>query len=540
MPKQIKDFGKVLTGAKKHTYTSSVLQDTPKESDFKISDLFPALDVNKLQREGLSDTRICWLHKLRYSVPTRPRKRHLISRWEQTVLPIYSRFREVLDMPEEEVVSFCKEDLQVQLRLALGLDNLKMAIGVDFRTVLMHMMYFGRDEDGNHIKEEYDPPRHFTRVRGISLMRGDMVNRLAIDNTLGDEHVAQRIQEMAEAIIKLHTEKSEHDMEPTQRLRKYYGLYRDRDKRIYVGRKIRSTMHKVIVLETEDTKEAREIYAEDGFYEKCEAAWQKMKEPPVLRREENRPRTALDADRYADVTPEAFSKAFAFRGVQFGTYVEQGKRQLDLNQAYDALNDLARALGCETQDLSLHESLGLAFGARGHGGRNAAAAHYEPDTHVINLTKSSGAGSLAHEWFHALDYYASGSMRAPASEAEVTSSMYRGQETPKAIQTLRKALSAFGDAMALSPVCTRSKAEDSFRSKPYYSTKVEMTARAFEVWVIHRLSDLGIVNDYLANVTDDGVYLTPDELRGMTGVFDRVIDAFKAVLIACHSEGEEE
>jgi hypothetical protein len=32
-------------------------------------------------------------------------------------------------------------------------------------------------------------------------------------------------------------------------------------------------------------------------------------------------------------------------------------------------------------------------------------AHYEPERAVINLTKLNGAGSLAHEWWHALDHY---------------------------------------------------------------------------------------------------------------------------------------
>lgn len=46
--------------------------------------------------------------------------------------------------------------------------------------------------------------------------------------------------------------------------------------------------------------------------------------------------------------------------------------------------------------------LGIAFGARGRG---RALAHYESALHVINLTKLKGAGSLAHEWGHALDAY---------------------------------------------------------------------------------------------------------------------------------------
>ena len=55
--------------------------------------------------------------------------------------------------------------------------------------------------------------------------------------------------------------------------------------------------------------------------------------------------------------------------------------------------------------LSLNGELAIAFGARGHGGEEAAAAHYEPGHQVINMTKIKGAGSLAHEWFHALDHY---------------------------------------------------------------------------------------------------------------------------------------
>lgn len=47
-------------------------------------------------------------------------------------------------------------------------------------------------------------------------------------------------------------------------------------------------------------------------------------------------------------------------------------------------------------------SLAIAFGARGSG---TALAHFEPARNVINLTKLKGAGSLAHEWGHALDFF---------------------------------------------------------------------------------------------------------------------------------------
>jgi hypothetical protein len=52
--------------------------------------------------------------------------------------------------------------------------------------------------------------------------------------------------------------------------------------------------------------------------------------------------------------------------------------------------------------ISLSGSLAVAFGARGVG---RAAAHYEPARKVINLTRMSGAGFVAHEFFHAIDDY---------------------------------------------------------------------------------------------------------------------------------------
>ena len=76
-----------------------------------------------------------------------------------------------------------------------------------------------------------------------------------------------------------------------------------------------------------------------------------------------------------------------------------------MNKAYDALIDMAEILNLPPRAISLNGSLGLAFGSRERGGKNAPLAHYEPVKVVINLTKKNGAGSLAHEWFHALDNY---------------------------------------------------------------------------------------------------------------------------------------
>ena len=78
------------------------------------------------------------------------------------------------------------------------------------------------------------------------------------------------------------------------------------------------------------------------------------------------------------------------------------ERQAHLNMGFEAFHDLACALDIPLHQISLGGFLGIAFGARGHG---KAAAHYESDLQVINLTRMRGSGSLGHEWWHALDDY---------------------------------------------------------------------------------------------------------------------------------------
>ena len=46
--------------------------------------------------------------------------------------------------------------------------------------------------------------------------------------------------------------------------------------------------------------------------------------------------------------------------------------------------------------------LAVAFGSRG---KANALAHFESGRYVFNLSRLKGAGSLAHEWFHALDNF---------------------------------------------------------------------------------------------------------------------------------------
>lgn len=101
-----------------------------------------------------------------------------------------------------------------------------------------------------------------------------------------------------------------------------------------------------------------------------------------------------------NITGEDMLENFKFKGGEFGNWLNENDRQYSLNYGFDALMDLSKALSISPEDISLGNRLSIAFGSRGSG---SFLAHYEPDREVINLTKMKGAGSLAHEWGHALD-----------------------------------------------------------------------------------------------------------------------------------------
>lgn len=139
-------------------------------------------------------------------------------------------------------------------------------------------------------------------------------------------------------------------------------------------------------------------------------------------------------------------------------------------------------------------TLGLAFGARGRGGVHPALAHYEPYKTVINLTKSKGAGSLGHEWFHALDNAlarTNGRLDKRCYISEDCWGKVENVDLPPVFDTLYK---------SVAPVKLRGHKLDQYRSSPYWGTTIEVMARSFEVYLKQKLEDAGIHNDYLVNV----------------------------------------
>lgn len=112
--------------------------------------------------------------------------------------------------------------------------------------------------------------------------------------------------------------------------------------------------------------------------------------------------------------------AFDLREVQSGNWVldDPNSAKFHVEACAGAFADLADLLEVDDAKVSFNGRLAMAFGARGKGGKGAAAAHYEPVQRVINMTKMAGAGSLAHEWFHMVDNLVKEAMTGVPSAAD--------------------------------------------------------------------------------------------------------------------------
>lgn len=223
------------------------------------------------------------------------------------------------------------------------------------------------------------------------------------------------------------------------------------------------------------------------------------------------PRSGAKPHRTHDITPEDLQKEFGLSGAQFGNWVENQRRQEDLNNFYEAMMDLADITGLPPKSLCFGHTLAMQFGSNGMA---KAMAHYDPSQIAINLNKKNGAGSLAHEWFHAVDnlfarYRTEGAVtsRYMTQEKDVREVSQGVPEqyitqVPGADFTRQEVVKAFADVYRAihqeTKVEVRSSMLDVGKSKGYWGTPVELAARSFQAYVCYKLAEKGITDDYLS------------------------------------------
>ncbi|GAB2531913.1 PLxRFG domain-containing protein [Simplicispira piscis] len=512
---RIEDFGETLQGARKMLYAEAYADGMAKakELDIKahpLSKTWPEPDYQKLLEGGAPLQAVSLARAMREAVPNKPQSSWKLKGWSARVESLRDFAEDILS-GAADAQTVMRDAQDAGVREVTNKAALYEAMGHE-RSLKGIDLSAGRYSMYDRV--EYNPPRTIWSVSREA--KGGAFGNWPRELAKGDT------REAAIAAFKKRAEEllAEERAPAKGAAFEIYGKRAGGAREFFIGKKIGRNVAE-LKAGFADIKAARQYLADNQTG--LENLLDKYKAIPPVRSGTNAPRIGEDYRKGADVTPEQFQEEFGFRGVQFGNYVEGGRRQQDLNQAYDALMDLAAVLNLPPRALSLGGRLGLAFGARGTGGTDAAAAHYESGNVVINLTKREGAGSLAHEWWHGLDNYFS---RERGDGGTYMTERDQGGEGVR--EEMRAAFREVNGAINRTRMQERSRKLDDRRTKDYWTTKPEMSARAFESYVIAKLQDQNAGNDYLANVVGASAfaleggypYPTAGELPVIRGAFD--------------------
>jgi len=535
----LQDFGEKLGGARKDLAQFASREVSDQDFETKpLSKLWPKSEVTAIEDDDLAAI----AHALRSEIPAKPRVKHKVARWASQVKQVQGLMRFAEDQGAESIL---KRMRQSSSSLGKFADKVQVLRNIPRE-------HWDRVGDVRFYPEAYQIK---DGVKTPTPIFSAQVDKRRISRPTEKELHAAVAEKVSE-------EKAESQMKFEIRGR---GNKWDINKK---GDKLQRELRTFPTV-----KEARTFIKEE--HATLVQDWENIKaqhnvKEKDVRRDTNRPRAGKDHREGKDATPEMFLSTFGFRGVEFGNWVSQGKnlkeRQGMLNAAFDAMMDLSSILDIPPQAISLNGTLGLGLGSRGSG---KASAHYEPGRIVINLTKTRGAGTFAHEWFHALDNYfrrersARGEGKGGPYITESPETQYLSPNKKFTLAANRfnelKRAGSLRDAadwtlvegvrpeveeqftelvktLDASPMAKRSRLIDAGRSDGYWSRIVERAARAFENYTVSKMQLEGYSNDYLANIKvieDFGLdpdrypYLLADEIAPVAEAFDNLFQTIE-------------
>lgn len=484
---KIEDVGEKIGGARKdlmreYAEREKKAQNNPNEvmedlRSLPVSKIFN-FDYGKLRKEGVSNEIITLLQVIRDIIPSKPRTDYKLKRWVSEVFELYQASLRLVALPESEQKEFLNKILEIRgirrmhaARMALG--------GYDG----------GHQIDKAGLEELGDSAGHYDKEGKWVSIKGQWY----VTNA-GKHGGIYPTREKAEEALRAFA--GENTLEQKGEKKTQFSVYQRRsDGSAYITVKGKPSI--IVADGFKRGKDALEYVKE--HYDELKASYRGMKDRTEIAFREQRPRKGRDWRSGRDISADEFRDTFGFRGVEFGNWTNQQDRQAALNKAYDALMDLAEAVGKSPRSLSLNGELGMAFGARGGG---KASAHYEAEKVVINLTKTKGAGTLAHEWWHALDNYFS-RRRGRKNDFNTSRGGYvydrerGGAYSPQEREEVTRSFAELVRAIEKSGYGERSRRYASMKSD-YWSRPTELGARAFAVWVERKLSEKGTSNDFLA------------------------------------------
>ena len=515
---RIEDVGEKIGGAKKDKFKEGMkrVQEDSARSDTDlisfiastpISKIF-GFDLAKFREGGVSNEAVSFVQTVKKFLPAKPRTQWKLRRWTSNILSLYRTSLEALSN-WDSVNGLLNSEAFASTALKRRYDAY-MAVGgfdggLNIGDAELTRLTFGAgtyDKNGKWISHD--------GYWGVT--------------KAGKYSAHYPTKEEAVAALKAFAGENAISSEKGKEKEIKFVVYRrTADNSLYITPKGKSEL--VIADGFKSAEDAFKYLKEHN--EELQERYRTLMDGTKTEFGENRERKGRDYRAGKDIGADEFRETFGFRGVEFGNWMTQADRAKALNECYDALMDLADVCGVSPKALSLDGKLAMAFGARGGGQFNA---HYEPGKVVINMTKTRGAGSLAHEWFHAVDNYFA-RMGGANADGFATSKqginpgiqkyrfksgeeMYYDGKAKKyvtkeeydaavAAHSVRKEMAEAWahliDAIAKSDYGTRSRSYASLHHSNYWNKPTEMGARAFSVWVENQLSKRNAVNDYLAN-----------------------------------------
>lgn len=225
----------------------------------------------------------------------------------------------------------------------------------------------------------------------------------------------------------------------------------------------------------------------------------------------------------SDIDPYDIVIKYNLKGFEFGNWLSNNERYDNLIAANESLLFLSWLFN--SQNIGFNRMIGIAFGARGKG---KALAHYEPGLNMINLTKMKGAGSLAHEYGHAIDY----NFGRYIDQHKTHSALSGGSMSARKplLDNVGSTLRALVNEIVDYPfTLERVDWED------YWGQRNEVFARLFEEYVAYRLDKIQRKNLYLSKSLRDvyykrSVYLTEAEFKPLIPKFNALVKLMGTIL----------
>ncbi|EOJ3584558.1 LPD5 domain-containing protein, partial [Escherichia coli] len=325
---KIEDFGEEIKGAAKHRYAqlAEAMGKTLEDGEYAtqpLSKLFPKPDYARLEKEGVDSDTLAMMALYRSEIPTRTSRN--MQKWisivksgrEATAGMLEGKIpaAKLADMMDSKPGLRSMSDTWKLLRTLSAL-QIDKASGYRVRSGVYSFVGGKR----------YDPPQMMYSLRDskgrdlfFSESRDELLKKAKayFDEQGSRERETPATSADDRITFDVYRHKASGDIfigygKNRQKLKG--GFESARDAHDYVRTHRDELVNQV--------KALREVSREEQ------------------RNATNRDRTGPER-RKGDVSPEQFSDAFGFRGVQFGNYVESPRRQADLNRAYDSLHDLA-------------------------------------------------------------------------------------------------------------------------------------------------------------------------------------------------------